>query len=182
MPIRKETVMSERTLVVIKPDGVKRNLVGEIIRRYENAGLKVLALKMLNVSESLIKKHYTEDEDYLMTLGKKGEKAGDPVASKDPKAYGMMIVIGLRKYMTSGPVVAMVIEGENAIKRVREITGYTDPSAAEKGTIRGDFGQDSILVANKEGRPCRNLVHASGNPEEAHHEINLWFHKDELVG
>lgn len=172
--------MKERTLVVIKPDGVQRNLIGEIIRRYEAGGLRVVAMKMLNVSPDLIKKHYPEREEYLLSLAEKGKKAGDPFASEDPHGYGMMIVTGMRTYMTSGPVVAMILEGENAIKRCREITGYTDPSAAEKGTIRGDFGQDNILAANKERRPVKNMIHASGNKEEAEQEIALWFGESEI--
>ncbi|MBI2578889.1 MAG: hypothetical protein HYW26_04205 [Candidatus Aenigmarchaeota archaeon] len=167
--------MKEQTLIVIKPDGVERNLIGEIISRYEKGGLRIAAMKMLGVSESLIKKHYPEKEEYLLSLAEKGKKAGDPFASKDPHGYGMFIVTGMRKYMTSGPVVAMILEGENAIKKAREITGYTDPSAAEKGTIRGDLGNDNILQANKERRPVYNLIHASGNKEEAETEIKLWF-------
>lgn len=169
--------MKEKTLILIKPDGVQRNLVGEIIRRYEAGRLRVTAMKMLKVSPALIKKHYPAKMDYLMSLAEKGKKAGDPSASKDPKAYGMMIVTGMRKYMTSGPVVAMILEGENAIKRARDITGYTDPAAADKGTIRGDFGADTILAANKERRPVKNLIHASGNAAEARAEIKLWFPK-----
>lgn len=165
--------MIERTLIIIKPDGVRRNLIGEVIRRYEQGGLRIVALKMLNASQELISKQYTEDEDYLISLGKKSEKAGDAI--KDYRKQGLMIVHGLRKYMTDGPVVAIVLEGKNAIKLAREITGYTDPRTADKGTIRGDFGEDNILQANRENRPVRNIIHASGNPEEAEHEIELWF-------
>ncbi|MBI4018402.1 MAG: nucleoside-diphosphate kinase [Candidatus Aenigmarchaeota archaeon] len=167
----------EQTLIVVKPDGVSRNLVGEIIRRYEAGGLRVAALKMLKASAPLIKKHYPAKKDYIMSLAGKGRKAGDPLASRDPVGYGMMIVTGMRKYMTEGPVVAMILEGENAIKKAREITGYTDPSAADKGTIRGDLGEDTILKANKERRPVKNLIHASGNADEAKYEIKLWFGK-----
>jgi nucleoside-diphosphate kinase len=174
-----KVVKMERTCVIVKPDGVSRNLTGEIISRFEKAGLKIIALKMIVADRELIKKHYTENEEYLISLGKKSEKAGDVV--KDYRAQGLMIVEGMRNYMTSGPVVPMVVEGENAIKKAREIAGYTDPSAAEKGTIRGDLGQDSILKANKEKRPVKNLLHASGNPEEAEHEIKLWFKEKELV-
>ncbi len=166
-------IMTERTLIIIKPDGVRRNLIGEIIKRYEQGGLCVVAMKMLTVSQELISKHYTEDEDYLISLGKKSEKAGDVI--KDYRKQGLMIVHGLRKYMTDGPVVAMILEGENAINRAREITGYTDPSKADKGTIRGDFGEDNILDANRDNRPVRNIIHASGNTEEAEREIALWF-------
>ena len=162
----------EQTLVVIKPDGVARHLIGEIIRRYETAGLTITSMKLITISKSLIEKHYPEDDDYLVSLGKKSEKAGDVI--DDYRKQGLMIVRGMRTYMTEGPVVAMIITGDNAIQRVRQITGYTDPTAADKGTIRGDFGQDSILVANREGRPVRNLIHASGNREEAEKEIALW--------
>jgi len=162
----------EKTLVVIKPDGVSRNLVGKIISYYEAGGLKVTQLKMFCVPEDLIAKHYPEKDEYLISLGKKSEKAGDKVP--DYRAQGLMIVHGLRIYLTEGPVVAMIIEGEDAIQKVRKITGYTDPASADKGTIRGDFGIDNILQANKEKRSVRNLIHASGNPEEAAAEIALW--------
>lgn len=168
----------ERSLVVIKPDGVKRNLIGEIIKRFESTGLKVVGLKMLRAEDELLKKHYPEDEDFLISLGKKSKKAGDEIS--DVKAQGLKIVTWLRNYLKTGPVVAIVFEGENAIQRVREVTGYTDPSKAEKGTIRGDLGNDSILQANKEQRSVRNLIHASGNKEEAKKEIALWFTNDEL--
>lgn len=169
----------ERTLVVIKPDGVERNLTGEIIRRYEKAGLKLKALKLVQVDKDLVSRHYPAEKDYLISLGKKSEKAGDEI--EDYETQGRMIVEGLRKYISSGPVVAMILAGEKAIKRVREITGYTDPAKAEPGTIRGDLGEDSILEANKEERACRNLVHASGDPEEAKKEIGLWFDEEEIL-
>ena len=171
--------MAEKTLVVIKPDGVERNLTGEILKRYETAGLKLVAMKMIKVKSNLIKKHYPEEENYLISLGKKSESAGTPI--DDYRAQGLRIVKWLRKYLTAGPVVAMVLESEGAIQKVRQVTGYTDPSTAEKGTIRGDLGQDSILVANSEKRPVRNLIHASGNPEEAEKEIALWFKPKEIV-
>lgn len=171
---------AEKTLVIIKPDGVERNLTGEIIRRFQNSGLKVVALKMLVAGEDLISRHYPAEKEYLISLGKKSEKAGDKVA--DYEAQGRMIVEGLRKYVTSGPVVAMVLEGREAISRAREVAGYTDPSRADPGTIRGDFGEDSIIEANREKRACRNLVHASGNPGEAEKEISLWFKKAEIFG
>ena len=94
---------------------------------------------------------------------------------KDYKQQGKMIVEGVRRYITRGPVIAIILEGENAIKRVREITGYTDPKSADKGTIRGDFGKDSILEANSQKRSVQNLIHASGTPDEAKKEIKLWF-------
>lgn len=169
----------ERTLVIIKPDGVKRNLIGEIIGRYEEGGLKVIGLKMIVVDKSLITRHYPEEDEYLISLGKKSEKAGDKVTNH--REHGLMIVRGLREYLTEGPVVAIILHGRDAIQKVRRITGYTDPTAAEKGTIRGDFGEDSILKANSEKRAVRNLIHASGNQEEAEKEIALWFEEDEII-
>lgn len=171
--------MSEQTLVVIKPDGVQRNLVGKIISYYEAGGLKIKALKMLMVSEALIDKHYPEMDEYLVSLGKKSEKAGDKI--DDYRAQGLKIIQGLKEYITSNPVVKMILEGEDAIKKVRAITGYTDPKSAEKGTIRGDFGTDDILTANKENRAVQNLIHASGTIEEAQTEILLWFSPEELA-
>lgn len=168
-------MQSEQTLVVIKPDGVQRNLIGKIVSYYEAAGLKVRSMKMLNVSRELISRHYPSGKDYLISIGHKGVKAGENLdTEKKLLDYGMMIVSGMRDYMTSGPVVAMIIEGTDAIKRVRAITGYTDPATADKGTIRGDLGVDTIAKANSEKRPVRNLIHASGNPEEAKSEIELW--------
>lgn len=167
--------MTQRTLVLLKPDAVQRNLIGEVIKRYEDAGLKVVELKMMVAPLEIIDKHYPRDEDYLRLIGEKSVKAGENV--EDPVEMGRMVVSWLRKFITSGPIVAMVLEGEDAVARVRKITGFTDPASAEKGTIRGDLGTDSILKANAEKRPVWNLIHASGNPKEAEHEINLWFGK-----
>lgn len=164
--------MIEQTLVLIKPDGVKRSLIGEIISRYEKAGLKVVKLKMLTAPRKIIKKHYPSDRDYLISLGKKSASSGDQI--NDFLAQGQKIVNWLRAFIASGKVVAMVLEGKDGIALARGVTGYTDPRSAQKGTIRGDLGEDSILKANREGRPVYNLVHASGNPEEAQAEIKLW--------
>lgn len=165
--------MLQKTLVLIKPDATEKNLIGEIIRRYERAGLKVVELKMLRAPKSIIEKHYPMEREYLESIGEKTIAAGQKVKS----AYdqGKKVVTWLRKFIASAPIVAMVLEGEDAVVRVRKITGFTDPSTAEKGTIRGDLGTDSILKANMEERPAYNLIHASGSLEEAEKEINLWF-------
>lgn len=165
--------MVQQTLVLIKPDGVKRKLIGEIISRFEKAGLKVAKLKMLIASQNLAAEHYPSDEDYLRSVGEKSKAAGDKVI--DVLEQGRKIIDSMRAFLTSGKIVAMVLEGEDGIAEVRRITGYTDPTSAEKGTIRGDLGQDSILQANKESRPVYNLIHASGDSVEAEKEINLWF-------
>lgn len=165
--------MIQKTLVLVKPDGVKRNLIGEIISRYEKEGLKVVELKMLVAPMEIINKHYPMEEEFLRLIGEKSVKAGEKV--RDVLEQGKKVVGWLRNFITSGPLVAMVLEGEDAVVHVRKITGYTDPAAAEKGTIRGDLGTDSLLKANQEGRPVWNLIHASGTPEEAEKEIELWF-------
>ena len=163
----------ERSLVIIKPDGVEKNLIGEIIKRYEKNDLKITTLKMVNASEGLIGKHYPEEEKYLRHIGENAISHGEPVS--DTIEYGRKIVHRLKKYLTRAPIVKMIIEGENAIAKIRKINGVTDPSKAEKGTIRGDLGTDAISRANKETRATENLVHASGNTEEAEREIEIWF-------
>lgn len=165
--------MIQKTLVLVKPDAVERHLTGEIIRRYEEAGLKLIELKMLLAPLDIIEKHYPMDEAYLRSIGEKTIAAGQQV--KSAVDQGRKVVTWLRKFITSGPIVAMVLEGEDAVAKVRKITGFTDPSTAEEGTIRRDLGTDSILKANEEERPVYNLIHASGNPEEAEAEIRLWF-------
>lgn len=165
--------MLQKTLVLIKPDGVKRHLIGQIIDRFEKAGLAVVEMKMLTAPLDIAKKHYPSDEEYLKTVGQKSVAAGDKV--RNVLEQGRKIVTSMRGFLTSGPIVAMILEGEEAVPVVRKVTGYTDPISAEKGTIRGDYGEDSILAANKENRPVYNLIHASGNPEEAKKEIELWF-------
>ncbi len=142
--------MIERTLVIIKPDGMQRHLENKIIKRYEDEGLKVAAKKVLSANKELLRQHYSAHV----------EKAFYP---------------GLERFMMEAPVLAVILEGDDAIKRVREITGSTDPSKAAKGTVRGDFGNDSGEKADMEKRAIRNLVHASGTPEEAKKEIGLWF-------
>jgi len=169
--------MIEKTFVMIKPDGVERRLIGEIIKRYEQAGLRVVAMKMIKLDENIAKEHYP-DSLAESIIKKAKEKMGD--LGKTPEEYGRMVLTGLRKYVTSGPVVCMVIEGEDAIKKVREITGYTDPSRAKPGTIRGDLGEDSYEKANAEGRSVRNLVHASDSPETAKEEIKRFFKQEEI--
>lgn len=142
----------EKTLVMIKPDGVERNLIGEIIRRFEEGGLKVKNIKMATPSREFVKTHYA--------------------MHRDKPFFGMLI-----DYLAGKPVVAMVLEGKNAVANVREITGATDPSKAEKGTIRGDLGNDSREKADKEHRSIYNLIHASGTKDEAEVELMLWFGK-----
>lgn len=165
--------MLQQTLIIIKPDGVERGLTEEIIKRYEAVGLKVVKRKDILASLEIVEKHYPMDPDYLKSIGEKTIAAGQAVTSALDQ--GRKVVTWLRKFITSGPVVALLLEGENAVKLARKTTGFTDPATAEKGTIRGDLGTDNILKANREERPVYNLIHASGSEEEAKKEIELWF-------
>jgi nucleoside-diphosphate kinase len=165
----------ERTLVIVKPGGVARDLVNEI-RRHETARLSIVTIKKLTATQELIPRHYPAEGMYLLSLAEKAKTAGVDLDARGKQlAFGMAIVNGHRNFMTSGPVLAFVVGGENAVKRVRAITGYTDLARAEKGTIRGDFAEDPIEIANRDGRPVQNLVHASGTIGEAEAEIKFWF-------
>lgn len=165
--------MIQRTLIIIKPDGVSRGLTDEIIRRYKAAGLMVVKRKDMMAPLDIVEKHYPMDPEYLRLIGEKTIAAGQKVKSAEDQ--GRKVVTWLRKFITSGPIVAMVLEGEDAVNVARKVTGFTDPQTAEKGTIRRDLGTDSILKANMEERPVYNLLHASGSEEEAEKEIELWF-------
>lgn len=177
-------IKHQRTFCMIKPDGVMRGLVGEIVHRLEKAGLKIVAMKMMVPDEQRVKDHYpTSDERWITRLGSKAKSGleGLPLTAKevygtdDEKTLGENALKGLIQYMQSGPVVAMVVEGIQAIDMVRKLAGPTLPFKAEMGTIRGDFSVDNPIVANVEGRSIHNLFHASENTEEAEHEIKLWF-------
>lgn len=175
----------ERTLVLIKPDGIQRTLIGEIIGRYERVGLKLCAMKMVVSTEEHVEKHYTLDPNWRRVTGEKTIKGykdkGLTPPSEDPLEITAKILANLKKYMTSGPVIAMVWQGAHAVKIVRKITGGTEPLSTDVGTIRGDFVLDSYQMSDVDGRAIRNLIHASGSVEEANMEIGHWFKEDEIV-
>ena len=168
--------MIQRTLIIIKPDGVAGGFTQEIIKRYETVGLKVVKRKDIMAPLEIVEKHYPMESNYLKSIGEKTIAAGQAVTSAEDQ--GRKVVGWLRKFIASGPIVVLVLEGEDAVVVARKATGFTDPSTAQKGTIRGDLGTDNILDANREGRPVYNLIHASGSEEEAAKEINLWFSQD----
>ena len=175
----------EQTFVMVKPDGVRKGLVGEIIKRFEQRDLKIVALDMFQPSDKQIDEHYPKDEAWIRRLGQKSlatyEKYGvDPVSklgTNDELEIGKMVRQWLMNYMTSAQLVKMVVQGIHAVDVVRKIAGPTLPYKAEVGTIRGDFSIDSPLLANSEKRAVANLLHASETPEEAQHEIEHWFGK-----
>ncbi len=168
--------MLQKTLVLIKPDGVKRNLIGEIIKRFEDTGLKVLGLEMLTADSEIVAEHYQlNNRDYIIHLGHVDTTGWTPEQLQEKYQKSYKIVEDLQKFLLSGPIVKILLEGEDAISKVREIVGKTDPANSEEGTIRGDLGEDSFEKANQESRSVYNLVHASGTPEEAEREVKLWF-------
>jgi len=179
----------ERTYVMIKPDGVRKGLIGEIIRRFEQRDLKVVALEMFMPTTQQIDEHYPKDETWIARLGQKtlgtyekyGVDAKEALGTDNDLEIGKMVRGWLVDYMTSAPLVRMVIEGIHSVDMVRKICGVTLPSLADMGTIRGDFSADSPAVANSEKRAVMNLVHASETPEEAEHEIKHWFGDREVI-
>ena len=150
--------LRERTLVVLKPDAVARGLAGRIIQRFEDASMKIIGIKMRQMDAEFTRRHYFDLEDRL----------------------GPVVYNATAAFMQRGPVIAMVIEGEDAVATVRKIVGSTYPSEAQPGSIRGDFAHQSKAVATSTGKAVANLVHASGNAEEAKYEVDLWFDTSEL--
>lgn len=176
---------AERTLVVVKPDGVQRSLIGEIIKRFEKVGLKLVGMKMLVPTAEHVEKHYTLDPEWRRITGEKRVKAakekGEKLPTEDPFEITAKILEVLIKYMTSGPVVAMVWQGAHSTELVRKIVGGTEPRSSDVGTIRGDYVLDSYVMADTDGRAVRNLIHASGTAKESEAEIKHWFKDEELV-
>lgn len=175
----------ERTLVIIKPDGIQRALIGEIMLRYERLGLKMVGLKMVVPTVEQIEDHYTLDPNWSRVTGEKTIKSyrerGLPPPSEDPLEITAVILKNLKKYMTAGPVIVMAWEGAHAVELVRKVTGGTEPRSAPVGTIRGDFVVDSYTMSDQDDRAVRNLIHASGSIKEADMEIPHWFKKHELI-
>lgn len=177
---------TERTFVLIKPDGLQRTLVGEVMRRYERLGLKLVGLKMFVPTAEHIEKHYLLHPGWKKAVGEKSiesyVKKGKKPPSDNPLVVGEQVLLRLKKYLTSGPVIASVWQGAHAVGIVRKVTGGTEPLTSDVGTIRGDFVLDSYQMADTDNRAIRNLIHASGSVNEAEAEIPHWFKKDELVG
>jgi nucleoside-diphosphate kinase len=181
-------IKEQQTLVLMKPDGVKRGLIGEVVSRIERRGLKIVAMKMVAVDNDHLEKHFPSNEEWIHRLGGKTLKTFaeydlDPkthLGTDDQLEVGKGVRASLFEYMTSGPIVAMVVEGLHAIDMIRKVAGHTLPVFAEMGTIRGDFSVDSPAIANVEKRAIHNIMHASETPEEAQNEINLWFRPEEI--
>jgi nucleoside-diphosphate kinase len=179
----KKNKFIERSLVLVKPDGVQRGLVGEIVAKFEKKGLKIVAMKMVWPTETQAKKHYDQPEHAARALGEKtlaAYKERGVDLKKEPLEIAADIQKKLIRYLTGGPVVAMVIEGAHAISHVRKIRGGTNPLSADVGSITADYTVDSYFIADEDARAVRNLAHASGSVEEANVEIPIWFADEEI--
>jgi nucleoside-diphosphate kinase len=184
----KDNAFVEQTVVLIKPDGVKRGLVGEILSRFERAGLKIVSMKMVWVEEDFVGKHYRDDNDYHRSVGEKtlenykkyGADPNESLGTTDPVEIGRKVRRMNMDSLTAGPLMAILLEGWNAVEIVRKMVGHTFPQVANPGTIRGDFSIDSAMVANLAKRATQNLVHASGNHQEAEFERKLWFKEKDI--
>lgn len=184
-------VKFQRTFCMIKPDGVMRGLIGDIINRIEKSGLKIVALKMVQADKDTVRKHYPmTDEAWVYRLGEKSLSgfddlevtAAEILGTDDKIALGKAVTESLVSYLTSGPVVCMIVEGIQAIDMVRKLAGHTLPYKADVGTIRGDYSVDSPAIANAEMRSIHNLFHASENAAEAANEMKLWFGDEHIHG
>ena len=175
--------MKEKTLVLIKPDGVQRGLVGEILQRFERVGLTIIGLKMIHPTEEKAGEHYMADEEWLFTVGKKSKesyaKKGLEFKTTE-REHGLKVRKQLMDFLKMSPVVAIVLEGHNAVAQVRKLVGPTGPADALPGTIRGDYSFDTYQLADASNRPLQNLIHASGTTDEAKREITVWFTPNEI--
>lgn len=180
----KRELHKERTLVIIKPDGIQRNLIGEIITRFERTGLKFTGFKFLVPTREQCLTHYNKDEAWFLRKGNRiieDLKAQGLPVEKEPMEYGRGIIDTIVAFMTAGPVLAMVIEGNQSVAIVTKITGSTEPSTSDVGTIRGDLTVDSYGHSTYQNRAVRNLIHCSESPEEAEREMKVWFDEKEIV-
>lgn len=179
----------ERTFVMIKPEAIKRKLIGEIIKRIEQVNLEIVAMKMIWPKKDFVEKFYPSDEEWFRSIGERAKKTFLGQGLDLKKYYGTEDVVEMGKvvkkwvidHITSGPVVGMIVEGNKAISIMRKLCGTTYPDKALAGTIRGDFSSESVDYANVEGRSINNIIHTSGNEKEAENEINLWFKKEEII-
>ncbi len=177
--------MNEQTLVLIKPDGVQRSLIGTIIARLECVGLKLVALKLVTPTRDQADRHYALTEEWMQTVYAKAkakyEANGENFPYPDYKSYGGSIKDGLVNFLASSPVVAMVLQGEQSVSLTRKLVGATEPASSAPGTIRGDLSLDTYAMSNKQNRPLRNLIHASGTVDEAKYEMPIWFAANEIL-
>jgi len=174
----------ERTFVAVKHDGVQRSLIGEIIKRIERTGLKIIAMKMFVPDMERTVVHYGKDDTWCEKVGSRtieNLKKDGKEPTMSALEYGKDVLSALYKYFMTGPIVGMVIEGNQSVAIVKKLVGGTEPTTSDVGTIRGDFTLDSYDISNTDGRAVRNLIHCSDKPEEADREIKIWWKQEEII-
>lgn len=182
--MKKSHKPTERTLILIKPDVLQRQIVGEILSRFERKGFKITGMKMLNATKEQVGEHYTEEESYLIEIGEKAKKGaigrGEDVSNWNSLEKGKIIRKNNVLYLTCGPIIAMVLEGHGVISGVRKLLGSTSPAEGDVGTIRDDYSFDTYALADYISRATRTMIHASDSAENAEREIKIWFNDSEL--
>jgi len=175
---------TEKTIIIIKPDGVQRSFIGEIVQRVERTGLKIVAMKMIVPTADQCIKHYNKDDAWFLEKGTRilndRKERGDKI-TKSALEYGKEIIGRLTKFMTSGPVVIIIAEGNKSVGIVKKLVGTTEPLTSDVGTIRGDFTLDSYALADAERRAIRNLIHCTDTPGETDREIKIWIKPEEVI-
>ncbi len=174
----------ECSLVILKPDAIQRSLMGTIISRIENTGLKFVAMRLVVPRAEQCWKHYNKDEEWFLKKGHRvvdDRQAQNLPIEKEPIEYGKDIIQANVDFFTSGPVLAFVVEGNQAVAIVKKLVGGTEPTTSDVGTIRGDLTVDSYALSSIDNRAVRNLVHCSDSPEEAEREIPIWFEKSDIL-
>jgi nucleoside-diphosphate kinase len=175
---------TERTFIAVKPDGLQRHLVGEIITRFEKRGMKLVAAKLISPQKEQVLEQYPDDENWYVSLGNRtlaGYKESGTTINMTAMEIGKMIREQLADYISDRPLLAMVWEGPHAIELGRKTVGHTNPLKADVGSIRGDYSMESYFLADDLKRAIQNLIHASGSSEEAEREIKIWFDENEIL-
>lgn len=173
----------EHTFVILKTDAVQRGLMGEVIKRFEQAGLKIAAAKLILPTEAQLMEHYNKSDEWFQSKGEgiiKDMESQGMAVEKEAIEYGKDIIRTIVRYMTESPVMALVVEGVNAVKVVEKLVGGTEPTSADIGTIRGDYCIDTYSHATLENRAVKNLIHCSDAVDEAQREMKIWFAADEV--
>lgn len=174
----------EQTLVILKPDAIQRSLMGTVISRIENTGLKFVAMKMLLPTADQCWTHYNKNDEWFMKKGTRiveDRKAQNLPIEKEAMDYGKDIIKSNVDFFTSGPVLAFIVEGNQSVAIVKKLVGSTEPTTSDVGTIRGDLTVDSYALSSIDNRAVRNLVHCSDSPEEALREIPIWFSEADIL-
>lgn len=182
--MKRPSIAEERTLILMKPDVLQRQIVGEILSRFERKGFKMVAVKMLNATKTQVGEHYTADEQYLIETGEKAKKGaemrGQDVSNWNSLEWGKIIRERNIAYLTCGPILAVVLEGPSVVSSVRKVLGSTSPADGDVGTIRADYSFDSYALADVVARSTRTMLHASDSAENAQREIKIWFKDNEI--